>query len=146
MSTPNTPSTPPVAPAIPLVPTVEVINNVQQPVVFAPVHRPRFMGITFVEDISKAHTWAENRIAAGIAFLFAVAPHLLDYWTNAPQDLKDALPHGLARYVSLALIILVPLSRVIIFKPSTEPDNYRPVPQHGGQPLLGDDSGNQPAN
>lgn len=60
------------------------------------------------------HSWklASAQLAAGFAFLFSIGPDLLHSWAFIPQDLKDALPEGTARWVAVAAFVLVLLGRV----------------------------------
>ena len=53
--------------------------------------------------------------------LMAVTAALQGVWPSIPQDLKDALPHGLVNWVSIALLGAAVFGRLLDQGTTTEP-------------------------
>lgn len=70
------------------------------------------MKLRLIDDWHKSWKLASVQLSAGFAFLFSIGPDLLHAWAFIPQDLKDALPEGTARWVAVVAFGLVVLGRV----------------------------------
>ncbi|AOK40851.1 hypothetical protein [Burkholderia vietnamiensis] len=70
------------------------------------------MKLRLIDDWRQAHKLASVRASSVLAFAFGAGPALLDAWRQIPADLKDALPHGWARWITTAGFVLVLLARM----------------------------------
>lgn len=67
-----------------------------------------------VDNWKRAHRMISVQLMALTGALQAV-------WPSIPQDLKDALPHGLVHYVSIALLCAAVFGRLLDQGSTTEP-------------------------
>lgn len=70
------------------------------------------MKLKLIDEWRQAHKLASVRASGALAFVFGAGPALLDAWRQIPDDLKDALPHGWARWIATAGFVLVLLARM----------------------------------
>lgn len=70
------------------------------------------MKLKLIDDWRQAHKLSSVRISSLMAVAIGAGPALLDAWRELPDDLKDALPHGWARWIATAGFVLVMLARM----------------------------------
>lgn len=63
--------------------------------------------IRLVDGWQDLHKKSTVIAASGFAALYALGPVLIEVWNQMPQDLKDALPGGAARWISVAAFLLM---------------------------------------
>ena len=80
------------------------------------------MKLRLIDNWPRAWKLGSVQLAALFAFLFGIGPDLLHAWAFLPQDLKDALPEGTSRWVSLGAFLLVLLGRVFKFERKQQND------------------------
>ena len=71
------------------------------------------MNLRLIEDWRRAHRFASVRLSGGAALLFGAGPALFDAWRAVPDDLKDALPHGWARWIATGGFLLILAARMV---------------------------------
>ena len=80
------------------------------------------MKIEPIEGWRKSHKLASVRMSVFFAALFGVGPDLLHAWHFIPEDLKNALPDGMSRWIALSAFLLVLLGRIFSFDGKKEGD------------------------
>lgn len=70
--------------------------------------------IRLVDNWKRAHRMISVQLMAATGAIQAA-------WPSIPQDLKDALPHGIVRWVSIALLVLAVGARLVDQGSITEP-------------------------
>lgn len=68
--------------------------------------------LRLIDDWRKAYKFATIQFATFFVFLFGLGPSLVNSWSFIPDDLKNALPQGTARWLALAAFLLTLLGRV----------------------------------
>lgn len=82
------------------------------------------MKLRLIDDWHRSWKFASVQIAGAAAVIFAFAPDFLGYlghtllgtWALIPDDLKAALPEGMARWVAVGAFVLVMVGRVFQFE------------------------------
>lgn len=75
------------------------------------------MKLTMADGWKQLHRKGTVIVASLFAAITAFGPTLLDAWNLLPQDLKNALPEGTARWVSTAAFLLLILVRYTALRP-----------------------------
>ncbi|MBB3011617.1 hypothetical protein [Cupriavidus alkaliphilus] len=75
------------------------------------------MKLTMADGWKQLHRKGTVIVASLFAAITAFGPTLLDAWNLLPQDLKNALPEGTARWVSTAAFLLLVLVRYTALRP-----------------------------
>jgi len=70
------------------------------------------MSIRLIDEWRQAHTFASVRVSAAFATVFGLGPTLVSAWGALPDDLKQQLPQGWARFIAVAGFVLVLLARI----------------------------------
>ncbi len=70
------------------------------------------MKLKLIDDWRRAHKLSSVRLSSLMAVAIGAGPALLDAWHELPDDLKDALPHGWARWIATTGFVLVALARM----------------------------------
>lgn len=65
------------------------------------------MKLTMADGWKQLHRKGTVIVASLFAAITAFGPTLIDTWNLMPQDLKNALPEGTARWVSTAAFLLL---------------------------------------
>lgn len=68
--------------------------------------------LRMIDDWRKAYKFATVQFAAAFTFLFGVGPDLIHSWSFIPDDLKNALPQGMARWIALVAFGIILFGRV----------------------------------
>lgn len=68
--------------------------------------------LRLIDDWRKAYKFASVQLAAVFTFLFGLGPSLVNSWSFIPDDMKNALPQGMARWIALAALGLILFGRV----------------------------------
>jgi hypothetical protein len=69
------------------------------------------MKLSLVKSWRTLHKRCTVIISGACAAITAFGPSLIDAWSTMPPDLKQALPQGTERYVSLAVFLLLIVGR-----------------------------------
>ena len=70
------------------------------------------MKLKLIDEWRQAHKFSSVRLSGLMAVMLGAGPALLDAWREIPDDLKEALPHGWARWIATAGFVLVTLARM----------------------------------
>jgi len=68
--------------------------------------------LRLITDWRRAYKLASVQITAAFAFLFGLGPTLVNSWSFIPDDLKNALPQGMSRWIALAALGLIMFGRM----------------------------------
>lgn len=70
------------------------------------------MRLKLIDEWRHAHRFGSVRLSAAMATLFGIGPSVLSAWSDIPDDLKQALPHGWAQAIAVGGFVLVLLARI----------------------------------
>lgn len=90
--------------------------------------------VELAAEVSRLKRSSSVWFAGAWSAFFIFGPTLLDVWHQIPQDLKDALPSGTARWIGALALVTTLLARIIRVKVQPKDESNESNPAQPDQP------------